>query len=171
MGSWDRIVKLGQGSPGPQTLSPRPGSGLPEKPVCGFKPEHLRTPKEALAYIAYLYRNGRTAELAGLLRRLPVFREAWLALQIFPQILPGAGGVQKSPKPTQAAATLCPGSAPPAPARPLESFPSVEPQNLTGSTLKDMCSPKSFWALSVYQLQEQYFTKDRAALPGIDLRV
>jgi hypothetical protein len=48
-----------------------------------FNPAEAQTPEEALAYIRLLSKAGRTDELVGLLRRNPVFREAWQTLQQF----------------------------------------------------------------------------------------
>ncbi len=57
----------------------RPGPG--ERAPHLAEPFEARTPQEALNYIEILYQSGRMKDLAGLLRRSPVFREAWLRLQ------------------------------------------------------------------------------------------
>jgi len=54
---------------------------LEERPPRSFNPLEVRTPEEALTYIDRLYKSGRMEDLAALLRRSKVFREAWLMLQ------------------------------------------------------------------------------------------
>jgi hypothetical protein len=63
--------------PGPH--NPSPGSA--RRQSLADKPSEAQTPQEALTYIELLYKSGRMEDLAALLRRSAVFREAWLMLQ------------------------------------------------------------------------------------------
>jgi hypothetical protein len=72
-----------------QGLAPWAGEGslnnakprAEERPPRPSDPASARTPQEALAYIELLYKSGCMEDLAALLRRSAVFRQAWLTLQ------------------------------------------------------------------------------------------
>lgn len=81
------------GKPGFQHGKPRGTDRHPQSP----DPAAVRTLKEALTFIEGLHKAGRMEELAGLLRRSRIFREAWLRLQqSSPAALEGAKEVQKT---------------------------------------------------------------------------
>lgn len=95
MGIEETIRSLGSvvwpGKPGPDSAKPRSAEGRPR----AVNPTTAQTPKEALTYIERLHKTGRMEDLATLLRRSPVFREAWLTLQQSrPEGLEASGGHQ-----------------------------------------------------------------------------
>lgn len=67
----------GAGGPGLNNAKPRSNERKPQP----SSPSEAQTPKEALTHINLLYKTGRMEDLAALLRRSKVFREAWLILQ------------------------------------------------------------------------------------------
>jgi len=67
---WRELSGLKPAKPGLGERQLRPGGAL-----------EAQTPQEALTHIDLLYKSGRMGDLAGLLRRSEVFREAWRLVQ------------------------------------------------------------------------------------------
>lgn len=171
MGSWDQVHRLGQEFVPERPLPPKGKIGDPGGAPARLAPENIRTPQEALAYIKHLYRLGRMADLAGLLRRRPVFREVWLAIQCFPQLLGEAGQSQSAPDPTPVTPTRDK-TGPPFPSHRPSSGPFPEAPRISHG--KPFSPPRpggAFQALSAYGRLEHYFSKERNRHPLIDLRV
>ena len=151
---------------GPSPVAGAAGTGLNNaksearegkpKPSC---PSAAQTPKEALTYIDLLYKTGRMEELAAILRRSKVFREAWLILQRSfaspPETSRGAGPANlegdSEPKYISAAVT------PPA-------FVNVFPQ-------PDKFTYTLTKALRIYQSQLVYFDQERNSGFRLSIRV
>lgn len=170
---------FGQDSGQPKSAGERPRA---------FNPAGAQTPEEALAYIRQLSKAGRTDELVGLLRRSPVFREAWQTLQQFsatnsdaigrpasaipaptpdrsglPAPSPGAGSQGRFPSPGPGLVvpqvSSTPGFSGKIPAA--QSFPVPAPRPTRPLDA----------ALQVYETQARYFAQEKANSPRISLRV
>jgi hypothetical protein len=63
----------------PDSQNAKPGLG--ERQLRSGEAPQAQTPQEALSHIDFLYKSGRMGDLAGLLRRSEVFREAWRLVQ------------------------------------------------------------------------------------------
>jgi hypothetical protein len=82
------IGNPGEAIRGPSPIAGAAGTGLnnarsgsEESKSNPSSPSAAQTPNEALSYIDQLYKTGRMEDLAAILRRSEVFREAWLILQ------------------------------------------------------------------------------------------
>ena len=138
-------------------------------------PAEARTPEEALAYIRLLSQAGRTAELAELLRRSPVFREAWQTLQQFSAPGWNEAGEFASSLPS-------PPGASPQNRLPSQGRASLPVATASGASGKDQAD-EDFPVLSsrptrpfaaacrIYQAQDSFFPPKGAGSPRISLRV
>ena len=179
--TWTREPGVNQGQPGLAERQPR-SHHFPE----------ARTTKEALTYIEVLYKSGRMEDLAALLRRSKVFREAWLMVQQSPPAGPEAGQEAQGSvvcRDSRGPANL-PSLRPPAPGWALN--PEPEPEKPKGAG-KECSSPRSApatnpadqsglsptgppsqvlrAALRVYQDQERRYARERELTPQLSLRV
>ncbi|GEM_PF-4654443 len=153
-----------------------------------LSPPGVETPEEALAYIQQLQQNGRTQELATLLRGNPVFREAWQTQQqsaaslseaawslagpqpdlapepaSLPVLAPGQRAPDQLPTPSQdqAAAQV---------AATLGFSPEIQkaPSNLVPvpKPLRTLAAGRQ-----VYENQALYYAQEKANLPRINIRI
>jgi hypothetical protein len=166
--------------------------GTEERQSAPQHPSEVRTPQEALSYIEVLYQSGRMEDLATLLRRRKVFREAWLMLQQssragFQKAAEGSGPANQGN--TEAPANL------PVP-RPDSYRPNVRPLSGAanfkavgaGFTLRTsprapdpgvrLGLPPPDWAsrllrtaLKAYQDQDGLYAREQAGAPRLSLRV
>jgi hypothetical protein len=123
----------------------RAGSQEPQPRPAG--PSAAQTPEEALTYIELLYKAGRTAELAAILRQNQVFREAWLMLQ------------RSFPAPVEASEPeFNPGAA-------------VSPEGLICLNPACKLTPTPTKVLRAYQSLQSYYEQERNSKLRISLRV
>jgi hypothetical protein len=150
-----------------------------------FNPGGAKTPEEALAWIKLLYQAGRTDELVALLRRNPVFREAWQTLQSSPgseagkeitSSLPAAAPTPYRsglPAPANACSQSQLPSQGPA-ARQAAATPGVSgetPVTQTCPVLSSRPTRPLAAARQVYEIQARLFSQEGANSPRISLRV
>ncbi len=155
-----------------------------------FNYARAKTPEEALTYIEQLYQAGRTDELGGLLRRSPVFREAWQTLQQFSSTGSEAAGGPASSIPAAAPTTersWLPAPLPNAgpkgqfqsPGQDLPAAQVTATQRFSPEIPADRTYPvparKPSCSLAagrwVYETQARYYAGEKANVPGISLRV
>ena len=172
------------GTFGQDSGQPKSAGGRPR----AFNPAGAETPEEALTYIRQLSKAGRTDELVGLLRRSPVFREAWQTLQQFSATGYDAAGPPASaiPAPTPDRSGLpapSPGAesqgrlpspgpglvAPQVPATP--GFSGKIPAAQTFPVPSSRPTSPLDAALQVYETQARFFAQEKADSPRISLRV
>lgn len=152
-----------------------------------FNPAGAQTPEEALAYIHLLSKAGRTDELVALLRRSPVFREAWQTLQQVSS--PNSEAGMEIASSLTAAAPIPYRSDLPAPpsvftksqlpsqdpaALQVGATPEVSGENPTTQAYPVLSSRPTrplAAARQVYETQARYYTQERANSPRISLRV
>jgi|UniRef100_A0A7C3ZDX1 hypothetical protein len=118
----------------------------------------VKTPQEALAYIEGLYKTGRMAELAKLLRLSRVFREAWLLVQQSSRAAPETSSGVQVP-------------APQAEIRKSDKFPAAGAGS--GSLAINAARPCPLVAarLQIYQQQDLYFAQAKPSRPPFSVRV
>jgi hypothetical protein len=152
-----------------------------------FDPAGAQTPEEALTYIRQLSKAGRTDELVGLLRRSPVFREAWQTLQQFSSTNSDAAGgpaaaaiptPDRSGLPVPSPGAGCQGRFPspgPDPVAPQVSATPGFSGKIPASQTFPVQAPRPTRplnaALQVYETQARYFAQEKANSPRISLRV
>ena len=134
------------------------GAGGPRPQPSG--PGAAQTPQEALTYIDRLYKTGRTDELAAILRRSEVFREAWLLLQQRSFATPA--GVSEEPDPKKSAGAFEPEQVPVALTPP-------QPIHGPGAGGKFACTPAQ--AHEVYLGHLNFFDQERNSPYRLSLRV
>jgi hypothetical protein len=171
------------GTAGRDSANSKSGGGRPR----AFNSAGAKTPEDALLYIKLLSKAGRTDELAELLRRSPVFREAWQTLQQFSSTGPEAAGGFASPFSTAAPIPDRSGlPAPPGAGSP-GRLPSPGPAALQGAAapgfsgenraapaypvLSSRPTGPLAAARQVYETQARYFAQEGANSPRISLRV
>lgn len=118
-------------------------------------PSAAQTPKEALTYIDLLYKTGRMQEVAAILRRSEVFREAWLILQRSFVTPPETSEKRGPAKRKRAAEPHCIS----APKKPPGFVPASQPT----------CSLAA--ALEIYRTQLRYYDQESNAKYRLSLRV
>ena len=155
-----------------------------------FNPAGAKTPEEALTYIERLYKAGRTDELAELLRRSPVFRDAWQSLQQFSSTASEAGGGLASsipaaaPTPDQSGLPASPAGAGPSgqlqsPGQDLATPQVTATQEFSQKILADQTYPvlasrptRFLGAVrQVYETQARYYAQEGTNFPRISIRV
>jgi hypothetical protein len=119
-----------------------------------------QTPQEALTYIDRLYKTGRTDQLAAILRRSEVFREAWLLLQ--QRSFVDHPGIAAEPEPAKLAAAS---ASEDIPARPKPPQPVHGPR----PSGRFACTPTQ--AHKVYQSQLNFYDQERNSSYRLSLRV
>ncbi len=173
-------------TPGPDSTKPKSAEGG----LRSSDPAGAKTPEEALTYIEQLYQAGRTDELGGLLRRSPVFREAWQILQQFSSTGSEAAGGPASSIPAAAPTTersWLPAPLPNAgpkgqfqsPGQDLPASPVTATQRFSTEipaartypvpARKPSCSLAA--GRRVYETQARYYAREKANVPSISLRV
>jgi len=120
-----------------------------------YSPSAAQTPKEALTYLDLLYKTGRMQEVAAILRRSEVFREAWLILQRSFVTSPETSEKRGPAKRKGAAEPLCIS----APKTPPGFVPAGQPT----------CSLAA--ALEIYRSQLRYYDQETNAKYRLSLRV
>jgi hypothetical protein len=143
-------------------------------------PAGAETAAEALAYIRACSRAGRTHELAALLRRSPVFREAWQTLQqssyTASEPAGGRAALASAPERPAPAAAASPGWLPnrdPAalPLGPAPEFFSTQPAAPAHLQPAPNFTPALAAVCQVYGSQESLFTRKAADRSRITVRV
>ncbi|MBI4643182.1 MAG: hypothetical protein HY790_12395 [Deltaproteobacteria bacterium] len=190
MGLVQTIQSLSQigwlGTPGQDSANSKSTGGRPRT----SNPAGAQTPEEALAYIKLLYKAGRTGELVALLRRSPVFREAWQTLQQFSSTgseeagglgssIPAAATTQSQsglPAPPSGAGPngqlAGPGQAPTAlQVAATPGFSGENPAAQAHPVLSSRPTRPLAAARQVYETQARYYAQERATSPRISLRV